>query len=197
MSELVHVQLGGPMAKHFGRHWHLKVRNTKQALDLIEANKPGFKAWMKRNIKTYDSYHIQITNKQGHKWSVDESEYQMMGQSDYIAKIRITPVPRGSGGSAFGWFQTVVGAALLVVSAVVMPALAPLGLSLMMGGISQIISPQATNESVRQADNSNSYYFDGPQNTENQGNPVHRIYGEEILVGSQVVSSSITIDQLM
>ena len=102
MSELVHVQLGGPMAKHFGRHWHLKVRNTKQALDLIEANKPGFKAWMKRNIKTYDRYHIQITNKQGHKWSVDESEYQMMGQSDNIAKIRITPVPRGSGGSAFG-----------------------------------------------------------------------------------------------
>ncbi|EFH5783359.1 TPA: tail assembly protein [Escherichia coli] len=197
MSELVHVQLGGPMAKHFGRHWHLKVRNTKQALDLIEANKPGFKAWMKRNIKTYDSYHIQITNKQGHKWSVDESEYQMMGQSDNIAKIRITPVPRGSGGSAFGWFQTVVGAALLVVSAVMMPALAPLGLSLMMGGISQIISPQATNESVRQADNSNSYYFDGPQNTENQGNPVQLIYGEEILVGSQVVSSSITIDQLM
>ncbi|MDI7041905.1 tail assembly protein [Escherichia coli] len=197
MSELVHVQLGGPMAKHFGRHWHLKVRNTKQALDLIEANKPGFKAWMKRNIKTYDCYHIQITNKQGHKWSVDESEYQMMGQSDNIAKIRITPVPRGSGGSAFGWFQTVVGAALLVVSAVVMPALAPLGLSLMMGGISQIISPQATNESVRQADNSNSYYFDGPQNTENQGNPVQLIYGEEILVGSQVVSSSITIDQLM
>ncbi len=116
MSELVHVQLGGPMAKHFGRHWHLKVRNTKQALDLIEANKPGFKAWMKRNIKTYDRYHIQITNKQGHKWSVDESEYQMMGQSDNIAKIRITPVPRGSGGSAFGWFQTVVGAVLMVAS---------------------------------------------------------------------------------
>ena len=197
MSELVHVQLGGPMAKHFGRHWHLKVRNTKQALDLIEANKPGFKAWMKRNIKTYDRYHIQITNKQGYKWSVDESEYQMMGQSDNIAKIRITPVPRGSGGSAFGWFQTVVGAALLVVSAVMMPALAPLGLSLMMGGIAQIISPQATNESVRQADNSDSFYFDGPQNTTNQGNPVQLIYGEEILVGSQVVSSSITIDQLM
>ncbi|MDD8683338.1 tail assembly protein, partial [Escherichia coli] len=130
------------------------------------------------------------------KWSVDESEYQMMGQSDNIAKIRITPVPRGSGGSAFGWFQTVVGAVLMVAS-IWVPALAPLGLSLMMGGIAQIISPQATNESVRQADNSNSYYFDGPQNTTNQGNPVQLIYGEEILVGSQVVSSSITIDQLM
>lgn len=125
---------------------------------------------MKRNIKTYDRYHIQITNKQGHKWSVDESEYQMMGQSDNIAKIRITPVPRGSGGSAFGWFQTVVGAVLMVAS-IWVPALAPLGLSLMMGGIAQIISPQATNESVRQADNSNSYYFDGPQNTTNPGEP--------------------------
>lgn len=196
MSELVHVQLGGPMAKHFGRHWHLKVRNTKQALDLIEANRPGFKAWMKRNLKTYDKYHIQITNKQGHKWSVDEGEYQMMGQSDNIAKIRITPVPRGSGGSAFGWFQTVVGAVLMVAS-IWVPALAPLGLSLMMGGVAQLISPQATNDSVRQADNSDSFYFDGPQNTTNRGNPVQLIYGEEILVGSQVVSSSITIDQLM
>ncbi|ECD3753522.1 tail assembly protein [Salmonella enterica subsp. enterica serovar Orion] len=197
MSELVHVQLGGPMSKHFGRHWHLKVSNTKQALDLIEANRPGFKAWMKRNIKIYDRYHIQITNKQGKKWSVDENEYQMMGQSNNIAKIRITPVPRGSGGKAFGWFQTLVGAALLVVSAVFVPALAPLGLSLMMGGVAQLLSPQASNKAVRQADNKDSYYFDGPQNTTNQGNPVQLIYGEEILVGSQVVSSSITIDQLM
>ena len=196
MSELVHVQLGGAMAKHFGRHWHFKVHNPKQALDLIEANRPGFKAWMKRNIGKYDKYHIQITNKQGHKWSVDEGEYKMMGQSENIAKIRITPVPRGSGGSAFGWFQTVVGAVLMVAS-IWVPALAPLGLSLMMGGVAQLISPQATNNSVRQADNSDSFYFDGPQNTTNQGNPVQLIYGEEILVGSQVVSSSITIDQLM
>ena len=196
MSELVHVQLGGAMAKHFGRHWHFKVHNPKQALDLIEANRPGFKAWMKRNIATYDKYHIQITNKQGHKWSVDEGEYKMMGQSENIAKIRITPVPRGSGGCAFGWFQTVVGAVLMVAS-IWVPALAPLGLSLMMGGVAQLISPQATNNSVRQADNSDSFYFDGPQNTTNQGNPVQLIYGEEILVGSQVVSSSITIDQLM
>ncbi|WBM73004.1 tail assembly protein (plasmid) [Buttiauxella sp. WJP83] len=203
MSELVHVQLGGAMAKNFGRHWHLKVRNTKQAIDLIEANRPGFKAWIKRNMNTYDKYHIQITNKQGHKWSMDETEYQMMGESDNIARIRITPVPRGSGGSAFGWFQSLVGAAMVVVGAFTSlvtggasTALVAGGLSLMMGGIAMLISPQAANQSVRQADNSDSFYFDGPQNTTNQGNPVQLIYGEEILVGSQVVSSSITIDQI-
>ncbi|EOE5495927.1 tail assembly protein [Cronobacter turicensis] len=203
MSELVHVQLGGAMAKHFGRHWHLKVRNTKQAIDLIEANRPGFKAWIKRNMNTYDKYHIQITNKQGHKWSMDETEYQMMGESDNISRIRITPVPRGSGGSGFGWFQTLVGAAMVVVGAFTSvvtggaaSALVAGGLSLMMGGISMLLSPQAANSSVRQADNSESFYFDGPQNTTNQGNPVQLIYGEEVLVGSQVVSSSITIDQI-
>ncbi|EGH9604863.1 tail assembly protein [Salmonella enterica subsp. enterica serovar Infantis] len=203
MSELVHVQLGGAMAKHFGRHWHLKVRNTKQAIDLIEANRPGFKAWIKRNMNTYDKYHIQITNKQGHKWSMDETEYQMMGESDNISRIRITPVPRGSGGSGFGWFQTLVGAVMVVVGAFTSvvtggaaSALVAGGLSLMMGGISMLLSPQAANSSVRQADNTESFYFDGPQNTTNQGNPVQLIYGEEVLVGSQVVSSSITIDQI-
>jgi len=199
----VHVQLGGAMAKHFGRHWHLKVRNTKQAIDLIEANRPGFKAWIKRNMNTYDKYHIQITNKQGHKWSMDETEYQMMGESDNISRIRITPVPRGSGGSGFGRFQTLVGAAMVVVGAFASvvtggasTALVAGGLSLMMGGISMLLSPQAANSSVRQADNTESFYFDGPQNTTNQGNPVQLIYGEEVLVGSQVVSSSITIDQI-
>jgi predicted phage tail protein len=117
VSELVHVQLGGAMAKNFGRHWKLKVRNTKQAIDLIEANRPGFKAWIKRNRNHFDKYHIQVTNKQGHKWSMDDTEYQMMGESENIAKIRITPVPRGSGGKAFGWFQTFVGAAMIAVGA--------------------------------------------------------------------------------
>ncbi len=65
----------------------------------------------------------------------------------------------------------------------------------MMGGVSMLISPQASNASVRQADNTDSFYFDGPQNTSNR-KPVQLNYGEEILVGSQIVSSSITIDQL-
>ncbi|XMM15980.1 hypothetical protein QM042_01870 [Escherichia coli] len=78
-----------------------------------------------------------------------------------------------------------------------MPALAPLGLSLMMGDMAPGNVQQTTNESVRQADNSDSFYFDGPQNTTNQGNPVQLLCGGKILVGAQTVSFFITIDQLM
>lgn len=108
MSELVHVQLGGAMAKNFGRHWKLKVRNTKQAIDLIEANRPGFKAWIKRNRNHFDKYHIQVTNKQGHKWSMDDTEYQMMASRKISQKSALLPyhvaaVVRRLGGSRLSW----------------------------------------------------------------------------------------------
>jgi predicted phage tail protein len=161
MSELVHVQLGGALATNFGRHWHLNVRNAKQAFDLIDANKPGFKAWIRKHAKSISKYHIQITNKQGHKYSMDETEFQMMGESDNIAKIRITPVPHGSGGKGFAWFETVVGAALLVAS-IFIPALAPLGIALLMAGVQGLLSPQAK-KAQGPANNSDATYFDGPQ----------------------------------
>ena len=79
MSELVHVQLGGALANRFGRHWHLRASNAAQAINLIDANKPGLNAWIRRNAKVYDRYHIQITTKSGATWSVDETEYMMKG----------------------------------------------------------------------------------------------------------------------
>jgi len=203
MSELVHVQLGGALAKRFGRHWNLRVSNAAQAINLIDANHPGLNAWIRRNAKVYDRYHVQVTTKNGASWSVDEIEYLMKGDGKDVAKIRITPIPKGRGGKTLGYAQVVIGAAMVVVGAMgwfftagTSSALIVAGMGMMMGGLAQILSPQAKNPEVRQADNSDSFYFDGPQNTTNQGNPVQLNYGEEILVGSQIASSSITIDQI-
>jgi predicted phage tail protein len=71
------------------------------------------------------------------------------------------------------------------------------GVGMVIGGVVNLLSPQAKNPSMSSADNNNSFYFDGPQNTSNQGNPVQLIYADEVLVGSQAISSAITIDQLM
>ncbi|MER0138806.1 tail assembly protein [Klebsiella quasipneumoniae] len=203
MSELVHVQLGGALANRFGRHWHLRASNAAQAINLIDANKPGLNAWIRRNAKVYDRYHIQITTKSGATWSVDETEYMMKGAGEEVEKIGITPIQKGGGGKTLGYVQVAIGAAMVVIGAFTTiftagtsSALVVAGMSMMMGGLAQILSPQAKNPEVRQADNSDSFYFDGPQNTTNQGNPVQLNYGEEILVGSQIASSSITIDQI-
>lgn len=198
MSELVTVQLGGSLAREFGKFWQLSVRNAKEAIDLIEANKPGIRGWMRRHASIYDKYHIQITTKSGRKRSVDETEYAMCGQSDDIAKIRITPIPKGSGSKAPGWIQVVVGVVVIVVSIIWWnPSGIVAGVGMVIGGVVNLLSPQAKNPSMSSADNNNSFYFDGPQNTSNQGNPVQLIYADEVLVGSQAISSAITIDQLM
>ncbi|MEG5552198.1 tail assembly protein [Enterobacter wuhouensis] len=201
MSELVAVQLGGALARNFGKHWNLSVRNAKEAIDLIDANKPGFRNWMRRHAQTYDKYHIQITTKSGHKRSVDETEYAMAGGSNDVQKIRITPIPKGSGSKVGGILQVVVGVVLIIVGIVSStyggaPMIAA-GVGMLAGGIINLLSPQPKNPSLNNADNKNSFYFDGPENTTAQGNPVQLIYGEEVLVGSQIVSSSVTIDQLM
>lgn len=203
MSELVHIQLGGALGKRFGRHWHLRASNAAQAINLIDANRPGLNAWIRRNAKVYDRYHVQVTTKNGASWSVDETEYMMKGVGKDVNKIRITPIPKGRGGRTLGYVQVAIGAAMVIVgaftevfSAGTSSQLVIAGIGMMMGGLVQILSPQAKNPEVRQADNSDSFYFDGPQNTTNQGNPVQLNYGEEILVGSQIASSSITIDQI-
>ncbi|MGK3339195.1 tail assembly protein, partial [Klebsiella pneumoniae] len=171
MSELVHVQLGGALANRFGRHWHLRASNAAQAINLIDANKPGLNAWIRRNAKVYDRYHIQITTKSGATWSVDETEYMMKGAGKDVEKIRITPIPKGRGGKTLGYVQVAIGAAMVVIGAFTeiftagtSSALVVAGMSMMMGGLAQILSPQAKNPEVRQADNSDSFYFDGPQN---------------------------------
>jgi predicted phage tail protein len=73
--------------------------------------------------------------------------------------------------------------------------LIPLGYGMIIGGIVQaLIGGQPPLDQNK--DNKNSYYFNGPANTTRQGAPVSLIYGR-VLVGSQLISSNISIDQLI
>ena len=69
-------------------------------------------------------------------------------------------------------------------------------LIVMMGGITELLSPRPkkTDQSARQ--DGTSYFFDGPVNTTQQGVPVPLIYGR-VLVGSQAISAKVTVDQLL
>ncbi len=148
MSELVHVQLGGALANRFGRHWHLRASNAAQAINLIDANKPGLNAWIRRNAKVYDRYHIQITTKSGATWSVDETEYMMKGAGKDVEKIRITPIPKGRGGKTLATFRSRLAPRWwsLVHSQKSSLQAHPrrwlvAGMSMMMGGLAQIPIP--------------------------------------------------------
>jgi len=190
---LTKVILDGPLGKMFGKEWSLAVTTPNQALSMIEANQPGIIGWIRNNKAKYANYRVTITDKRGKKTYVDEGSYKFQ-REEQPASIRFTPVITGSSAG----LRVVIGAVLLVISyfvPVLSPYLAPMGISLMIGGLIEMLSPRPK-QSNNTTDDGTSYYFNGPVNTTAQGVPVPLVYGR-CLVGSQAVSASVTIDQLM
>ncbi|MEK7492166.1 MAG: tail assembly protein, partial [Pseudomonadota bacterium] len=65
------------------------------------------------------------------------------------------------------------------------------GASMALGGVVQMLSPQAKGLSTKDSPNNGaSYNFNGPVNTTAQGNPVPILYGR-MIVGSAVLSGGI------
>jgi predicted phage tail protein len=125
--------------------------------------------------------------------------------------IRIVPVIAGAGDDFGG---ILLGAALIGLSFFLpatplftigsfAPSLASLafgfGVNLILGGVinALVSTPAAADPGQRERpENRPSYVFDGAVNTTSQGNPVPILYGE-MEVGSQVLSASITTEQLI
>lgn len=188
---LTKVILDGPLGKAFGKEWNLAVTTPNQALSLIEANQPGVQGWIRNNMDKFSCYRVTITDRHGKKHRVDDSTYQLQ-RDEQPREIRFTPVVSGSSAGV----RMVVGAVMIVVGLVTGQVwLTSMGASLFIGGLVELLSPRPK-KSNNTTDDGTSYYFNGPVNTTAQGVPVPLVYGR-CLVGSQAVSASVTIDQLM
>lgn len=184
----VEVVLNGPLGKNFGKNWNVYADSVRGAMDIINANEPGFVQWMIANAKSYDRYHILVENHAGDEREVSDSEIGML--SDKIKKITITPIIIGAGPV----FRVVVGVVLMVASIWLGPACFSIGFSLAFGGLSEMLSKQPKKGDVSSSDG-NEYYFDGPVNTETQGVPVPVPYGR-IMIGSQPINARIDVDKI-
>lgn len=70
------------------------------------------------------------------------------------------------------------------------------GLLLALGGASKMLFKQPSSQSVEAVQNRPSYAFDGAVNTAAQGNPISVLYGGPLIVGSQVGSAGLSVEQL-
>jgi predicted phage tail protein len=115
----------------------------------------------------------------------------------------------GLGASAFGTAATATTAATgFVLGAGAAAVIGSVGVALILGGVSQLLSPtpqlgqigpasQSRNTTTEgtEIDPQESYSFSGIQNTSRQGTPVPVVYGETI-VGSVVISAGIDVDTI-
>jgi predicted phage tail protein len=131
--------------------------------------------------------------------AVDQLAYPVGGD-----EIRIAPILRGAKNA--GLFQTIAGVAIIAIASVYSGGLAVgaggtagffggLGASLALGGIMQMLSPTQRGLSTSDASNGASYNFNGPVNTQAQGNPAPLLFGE-MIVGSAVISAGIQAEDI-
>jgi predicted phage tail protein len=192
------IKLYGKLAKFIGkRTLQADVATAAEAVRFLVANWPEVEKHMadqhyRVSVGTYDL-------------SLDEINDPAGQQS-----IKIVPVVAGAGGAAAkiiigvlliaGAFFTggaTIGLLGLAAPVAVSTVMAGVGVTLVLGGVAQLISPVPKMPSgvESQQDPRKSYSFSGVQNTSRQGTPVSIVYGET-LVGSVVISAGIDTVQL-
>lgn len=191
------IELGGVLGKTFGRDHYRLIRTTHEATRALAATIKGFEQYMissKRRGLTYAVFRG--------KQNICENDLDLPVTEDVI---RIVPVIIGS--KKAGFLQTILGAVLVVVGVAISAftswtvagvgvggALTSIGISMMAGGVIQMLSPQPSGLASKQdADNQASYAFGGVTNTAAQGNPVPLGYGRR-RIGGAIVSAGIYVE---
>lgn len=191
------IKLYGKLGARFGRVHTLAVNSAAEACRAL-GQLPGFEQFMlqaKDKGMVFAVFHG--------KRNITENE---LGDPPGRAEIRIAPVIQGS--KRAGTLQTVIGVAIFAAAVFFSGGAAAgsaglfagsagwgvvgsIGISLALGGVSQMIAgtPKGLG-SQDAAENRPSYGFNGPVNTQAQGNPVPLGYGR-LIVGSAVASAGI------
>ena len=218
------VKVYGPLAKFVGqRRFLAEISNAGEAVRMLLANFPGLERHMA------DQHYKVIVD--GFESELEEIHYPA-SQS-----IKIVPVLGGAGGgvgkivagvalvaaailagpagsvfglgAAFGQTATFAGG---IVGGAFATAVGAVGVALVLGGVSQLLSPtpqiaqigpasmspgggRTTTSEGTELDPQESYSFSGIQNVSKQGVPVPVAYGETI-VGSVVISAGIDVDTI-
>ena len=188
------VKLLGELGKKFGKSYKLDVKSPAEAVRALCANFPEFRKHLNESEKRGLAYRVLVGKKDQ---SADEIHNPSGNQ-----EIKFVPVLQGAGGNG-GIFQVVLGAVLIAAAFTPIGApfakyLIPVGISMVIGGVVQMLTPMpnlSADASNNQPDNKPSYVFNGAVNTSAQGYPVPVGYGR-MIVGSAVISAGIVAEEL-
>lgn len=189
---MTQIELGGVLGKNFGKTHHRLISTTHEACRALAVTIKGFEQFMNTSKQRGLTYAIFRGKK-----NIGEDDLGFPVTGDVI---RIVPVAIGS--KKAGFLQTVLGAVLVAVGAVLnftpfaaaSPFFYQAGAALIIGGIVQMLSPQTTGLASKQsADNQASYAFGGVTNTAAQGYPVPLGYGKR-RIGGAIISAGIYVE---
>lgn len=187
------IKLYGILAKKFGKEFRLEVESTREAMRALSVQVPGFEHFMLHAHEQGLEFAV-FQDKQ----NISETELDM---STSAKVIKVVPKVKGAGGA----FQTILGAVLVVVGAVMVftgvgapigTALIGAGVGMMVGGIAMMLMPKIENQDQNQDGNKANKGFGGAVTTVAQGSPVPVLYGQRE-VGGFIASAGQYPEDLM
>lgn len=191
------IELYGALAKAFGKTHYRYVRTKAEAIHALCKTIDNFERFLNNSKLRGLTYAVFVGEK---NIGVDDLGYPVTNEV-----IKIVPVVMGS--KKAGVLQTVLGAVLVVVGLAIGyftgwtgvgwaigSKIALMGGAMMLGGVVQMLSPQASGLASKQdADNQASYAFGGVTNTAAQGYPVPVGYGKR-RIGGAIISAGIYVE---
>lgn len=203
---MITVILHGALRQRFGKEYRFAVKSAAEAVRALRSQLKGF------------TQHLREHSEPGYRVLVDGAETPLEGLHGPLpsdATVRIVPVVSGRGDNK-GWISVIVGAILIVATdgvygydwigasaswegaAAFAEGLSYVGYAMVISGVSNILfapQTQSVGATADRPENKASYAFDGAVNTAAQGNAVPVCYGE-LIVGSQVVSAGLSVEQI-
>ena len=192
------IKVYGTLRKYLGQaEFEVDLNTPKEAISFLVCNFKGIEKHMADQF-----YTIQVGAK-----VITEELLNLNSKDD----IKIIPVVHGNflgillgvgalfGGSAVAAGTTFLGSGLLAT--VVSGALTSIGTSMVVDGVTSMLSPQQSNlsptgqDALDPAALASNYSFTGLTNISRAGVPVNLVYGE-IVVGSIVVSNGVDTVQV-
>jgi len=179
------ILLSGSLARKFGRV-HRRQIDSGQVWEAFRA--------LKATLQGFDQ-EINRLDRLGMRFAIFRNRKNESADSFELGgtrELRIVPVVSGS--KRAGILQTIIGAVIIVASFYV-PGMQgwgqSLGVSLMVGGVMQMLSPQSSGLKQSGApENLPSYAFGSAKNTTASGNPVPICIGRRRW-GGAIISASI------
>lgn len=179
------IRLGGVLGKRFGKVHELAVGSAAEATHALCQLIPGFEAFLMSAKDAGLAFAVFVGGK-----NISKDQLTHPGSGE----IRFVPMVIGA---KSGGIMVIFGAILVVVGILLIatPFGAPLigmGAGLMVAGIAMMLAPSPPGLGAEDdVDKRASYAFNGPVNTQAQGNPVPILYGGPMMIGSAVISASI------
>jgi predicted phage tail protein len=176
------IKLSGSLAQKFGRT-HLRQLDSGEVWEAFKALKTTLQGF-EEEIRRLDGMGLRFAIFRNRK-NIGLDEMNLRGTQE----VRVVPVVHGS--KRGGVLQTIIGIALMVSAIWLGPSAFYAGLSMTLGGVVQMLSPQAKGLSQSAApENLPSYAFGSAKNTTASGNPVPICIGERRW-GGAIISASI------